>query len=389
MKRILYLAWRYVTYHRTKSLILMLAVLLTCVFPLTAQILVTQYGEKLTARARTTPLVLGAKGNRFDLVLKSLYFSEAALDPFRWATVDALYNEDLCLPVPLHLDYTAREFPLVGTTYDYFEFRRMRTSAGNFPTKLGQCVLGANVARQLDLGVGDTIFSDQRSIYDITRTYPLKMHIVGVLAPTQSRDDDAVFVDIHSAWVIDGHYHGHEDVTQTEDPNLVLERDDENVTAAPGIFEYQEITPENASSFHVHGDPDDLPVHAIVVIPRDTKAATILKARYNAGDRLQMLVAAEVVDELLGLVFQVKRFFDANFALILISTGMFIALVVLLSRRIRQREMETMFKIGCSRATTIGLQVAELGIILGFGLLGAALASTMLVAAAPYFLRWI
>ena len=41
-----------------------------------------------------------------------------------------------------------------------------------------------------------------------------------------------------------------------------------------------------------------------------------------------------------------------------------VALVILLSLRIRQREMETMFKLGCSRMTMFWLQVCELGLIL-------------------------
>jgi len=92
-----------------------------------------------------------------------------------------------------------------------------------------------------------------------------------------------------------------------------------------------------------------------------------------------MLVPARVIEELMGIVFQVKRFFDANFALICLVTLLFMVLVVMLSLRIRKREMETMFRIGCSRTTVFRLQIAELCIVLFISLmLAGALSGTLL-----------
>ena len=82
----------------------------------------------------------------------------------------------------------------------------------------------------------------------------------------------------------------------------------------------------------------------------------------------QMLESVEVVDEMLGLVFKVKRFFDANFALVAASTGLFLTLTILLSLRLRRREMQTMFQIGCSRGTVFWLQACELLIVLAVSL---------------------
>ena len=383
MSRILYLAWRYVTYHKLKTAILTICLTLTAVLPLSAHLLIAQYGDSLTARARATPLVVGAKGNRFDLVLKALYFGSAQVDTIRMAEVDAVRDSGLAAAVPLHLRFTARGYPIVGTTLDYFEFRGLRIARGTGLHRLGQAVLGAKVATALHIGPGDHLFSDQSSLYDISKTYPLKMAVVGVLAESDSPDDDAVFVDIKTAWVIEGIIHGHQDVVKTADASVVLQRTDENVVAGPAIVEYNEVTPENIGYFHMPAAPGDLPLSAIIVLPHDRKSATLLKARYGLSETQRMLVPEEVVAELLGLVFQVKRFFDANFALITVSTALFLVLVVLLSRRIRKREMETMFKIGCSRLTVFWLQAAELLIVVALGLGAAAALSAVIMLAAP------
>jgi putative ABC transport system permease protein len=124
-------------------------------------------------------------------------------------------------------------------------------------------------------------------------------------------------------------------------------------------------------------------------VPHDQKSATLIKGRYSLAEDTRMLVPADVVEELLGLVFKVKRFFDANFTLITVSTILFILLVVLLSQRIRKREMETMFKIGCSRLTVFWLQAAELVIVIAMGLALASVLSIAAVLAAPHLVRWL
>lgn len=388
MMRVLYLAWCYVRYYRIKSAILITGLTLTVVLPLSTDLVIEYYDQMLRARAATTPLIIGAKGNRFDLALKALYFSSAHLEPVYTGEVDELWDSGLAEPIPLHLEYTARGLPIVGTSLEYFDFRGLRPAQGTLPLVLGQCVLGAHAATELGLGVGDSVFSEQKSLYDIARTYPLKMHIVGVLAHTGTPDDNAVFVDVQTAWIIEGIAHGHQDAQKASD-NVVLQRTPTEVVTNAAIVEYNEVTPENLSSFHTHGDPDKLPLSAIIVLPKDAKSATILKARYATPGRLsQMLAPAEVIDELMRRVFEVQRLFNAAFALVAVATGLFLLLIILLSQRLRQREMETMIKIGCSRGTTVWLQAAELLLVVAVSAVLTIVLAFAIRAYAPQLLRY-
>jgi putative ABC transport system permease protein len=383
MNRVLLLAWKYVAYHKVKTAILTICLTLTIVSPLAAHLLIAHFGAAWMARARATPLVVGAKGNRFDLVLKALYFGSARVDAIAMSEVEAIRESGLGMPIPLHLRYTARQYPIVGTSLEYFGFRGLSVARGTLPQRLGQAVLGANVAADLQSGPGDSLFSDQRSLYDITKTYPLKMHIVGVLEEMGTPDDRALFIDVKTAWIIDGITHGHHDVVTVPDEAGILQRTAESVVTDDSIVEYNEVTPENVHLFHTHAEPDALPLSAIIVVPRDVKSATLLKARYNLSKVNRMLVPEAIVEELLGLVFKVKRFFDANFALVTVSTGLFIILIVLLSRRIRRAEMETMSKIGCSRLMAFWLQATELAIVLAMSVVLAGVLSGAAVWAVP------
>ena len=85
-------------------------------------------------------------------------------------------------------------------------------------------MVGADAARVLDVGVGDNVISSPENVFDLAGVYPLKMPVVGVLARSHSPDDDAVFVDVKTAWVIEGLGHGHQDLAKTADDGVVLRR---------------------------------------------------------------------------------------------------------------------------------------------------------------------
>ncbi len=383
MRGILLLTWRYVAFNKVKSAIMIVCLTITLFLPLAAHVMIHHYEHDLMARARTTPLIVGAKGNRYDLVLKSLYFTAETPEAVTMAEVDAVNRDGRARAIPLHICFTARGKPIVGTWLDYFDFRDLAVADGTLPVLLGDAVLGHAVAAELELGPGDAILTDQTSLYDISAVYPLKMHVVGVLAPSGSPDDHAVFVDIKTAWVIEGIGHGHTDLTETDDASIILRKEEQEVVGSAAVVEHTEITDDNIASFHFHGDMADFPVTSIIVVPDSEKFATILKGRYSVSPMEQSLEPVRVIEELMGIVFRVKRFFDANFALICLTTFLFIVLVVMLSLRIRRREMETMFRIGCSRSTMVKLQLAELGIVLLVSLAMAAVLSGLLLRYAP------
>jgi putative ABC transport system permease protein len=388
MTQALLLAWRYVAFHKVKTAILVACITLTAYLPVVVHGLLARLEDELTARAAATPLVVGAKGSRFDLVLHALYFQTAPPDTIPYSEVNTIRTGGLATPIPLYVRYTARGAPIVGSSLNYFSFRDLEIAAGNQITRLGDCVLGANVARRLGLGPGDHLLSDSQNVFDIAGTYPLKMRITGVLQPAHGPDDDAVFVDVKTAWVIEGLGHGHEDLTTSTDDSVVLRRDEDKVVANAALVQYTEITDANLGGFHFHGDISSFPISAVIALPPDDKSSTILIGRYDSQTAAAQVVSpAEVVADLMGMLFQVKRFFDVNVILVAVATVLFLVLVILLSLRLRRREMQTMFKLGCSRLTIFRLQAAELGIILAASLLIVSLLAAVTLQFTPQIVR--
>ena len=185
-----------------------------------------------------------------------------------------------------------------------------------------------------------------------------------MLKKSHTTDDLAVFVDLKTAWIIQGLGHGHQDVTKLKDPTLVLKRTESNVAATAKLFHYTEISEKNMASFHFHGNLSTYPISAVIADPYDAKSGTILRGRYLSKEETLQIVKPEVViDGLLQNIFRIKNVLDAVIAVVALATVLAVILVFALSLRLRQREIQTIFKIGCSRMTIAKLIAAEILII--------------------------
>jgi len=275
----LFVAGRYLTYHKVRSVILIGTLSIIVFVPLFLEILVRESREQLTARADNTPLLLGAPGSSLDLVMSNLYFTKERPEQLRISDVQAIDNGDLAMGIPLNTRYRASGFPIVGTTLEYFEFRGLQIAEGRPLAILGDAVIGRAVAARLGVTAGGNLISSPEDLFNIAGQYPLSLNVAGVLARTGSPDDRAIFVDVRTAWVIEGLGHGHEDLAAPSDPTVVLRRDDGGIVANAKLTTYTTITSDNLNSFHFHGDPDDFAITGAIVVPLDQRAGAIIRRR--------------------------------------------------------------------------------------------------------------
>jgi putative ABC transport system permease protein len=370
MRDILYMAGRYLAYNRIKTTILILSITLIVFLPAGLKILVRQSAESLTSRAEATPLIIGAKGSPLELVLNSLYFEAAIPAKMTFSESQRITKSKLANAIPLYTRFKARKFPIVGTTIDYFTFRALEVYKGRKMAVLGECVLGSDVATRLKLEPGQYIISSPESVFDIAGVYPLKLKVVGILAPTGTPDDRIVLVDLKTAWIIEGLAHGHQELANAE----ILERKGNVTIANASVMQFNEITPENIDSFHFHGDTSGFPITAVVAVPNDKKSGTLLQGKYLGDDeRVQIVKPAAVMDELLGTVLTVQNYVVAAVVVIGFSTLMTAVLVFMLSHRLRKREIEAMHRIGGSKARVLGLLSTEITVVLLIGFICAGL----------------
>ena len=378
----LYIAWRYVRFNKIKTATLMACITLIAFLPLALQLLLDESERQLMSRAVSTPLLVGAKGSALDLVMNTLYFDDEVPESITMTDADRVEESGLAFPIPVYARFRARDYPIVGTTLDYFDFRGLEIAAGRPLAIVGDAVLGAAVADRLSLKPGDALISSPENLFDLAGVYPLKMNVVGVLRKSHTSDDLAVFVDLKTVWIIEGLGHGHQDLVKSQDTSVILERTEKNVTANAKLQLYTEISKLNLDSFHFHGDDSKYRVTAVIALPNDTKSGTILRGRYiSDGVTNQILKPADVIDGLLQSIFRIKNVIDAVIFFVGLATALSIILVFALSLRLRQREIQTIFKLGCSRMTIARLMGAEIFIII----VSSAVLCVLMIAVVNHF----
>ena len=145
MKHVWFLAWQSLRFNRLQSAILIIGLAVPLYLPLTVNGLVARYQAGLLRRAASTPLVAGGlAAGSISCCTRST--SAACPPPAAHGDVEAMRATGYAAPIPLYVRYTAHHAPIVGTTLDYFTFRRLRLARGEQLLELGDCVLGAEAA---------------------------------------------------------------------------------------------------------------------------------------------------------------------------------------------------------------------------------------------------
>lgn len=364
MKDSFYLAWRYLRHHRAKTTLLVLSLAIFIGLPLVMRAMSTVIQKSLMARAQSTPLLLGKKGSSLDLVVEALYFESKGIEPLSAVDVEELDRTGLARAIPLRTGLTVRKFPVLGTSLDYFSFRDLRLASGRYLARLGECVVGADVATELGLRPGDSILTSPSTLFDLAGVYPLELRVVGTLAPAHRPDDRAVFVDLKTAWVAEGLGHGHEDLA-TAEGDVLLASADGVATANAKLIQYNRITDANLESFHFHGDPDAYPVSAIIAVPSDEKSAVLLRGRFVDDATRQLLRPAQVVESLNDQIFRFERVLRIIVSTVGLATALMFVLVMVLSWKLRATELRTMTRLGCGRWKAAQIMGAEVLLMLG------------------------
>jgi len=329
MKGAFFLGWRYLRFHRFKSLVLLASVTLMMFLPTATQ---------------ATPLLLGERGGELELVLNALYFHAEQPPVLPYSALGDIEASGLASGIPLYTRFRSRGAPIVGTSLDYFVFRNLQLAGGRMMGLLGEAVVGANVASEQAVGPGDHLVSSPETVFDLAGVYPLKMQVVGVLARSGSPDDDAVFVDVRTAWVIQGLGHGHDDLARGDSSASVLSRNEGTITANASLKQFNEITAENIRDFHFHGDTSGFPLSAV--------------------SGYQVLVPGNVLDDLLETVFTIQNYVILGLMMLSLATIAVVTLVFLLSQQLRRGEFMTLKRMGASRSFVATLIASEIGFVL-------------------------
>jgi putative ABC transport system permease protein len=188
-------------------------------------------------------LLVSADSNALTAVLNSIFYANPPQRPLTWEKYQQLAGEfPYEYAIPTQLGDSYKDLPVLATTPEFFsKFKPdpdqpWRLADGRFFEKEFEVVVGSNAAKTRGLNVGDDLYlthgMKQASFFDDKKDGAMKPHehrefiykVVGILRPTGSAHDRALFTDLTSTWIIHAHdrrKHGDSNVKTTTASHLL------------------------------------------------------------------------------------------------------------------------------------------------------------------------
>lgn len=343
-----------------------------------------QLQEKFDKNLAGIDLVIGAKGSPLQLILNSMYHIDAPTGNIPLADVRAFLNPQhplFTVAIPLSLGDNYENFRVVGTTTDFVDsLYQGQVAEGKLFEQDFQVTIGATVAKQLKLKLGDTFYSGHGMI---THEDAPAFEVVGILAPNGSVLDQLIVTTTQSIWKVHAE---HSDEEEAEEDEANHEGHDH--ADAVELSSEHEHDHEHEEEHHSHEiERYATPAEAKLALMQDTSEfITSLLIRYKNNKDLRVLNLPRNINENTDLlaanpIYEVNRLGNMlgigvdllrALAFIIVGvSGLSIFISLFSSLKDRKYELALMRVMGASRGKLFlliileGLVLAALGYLVG------------------------
>ncbi len=221
-----HIAWSYLWNRKLTTCLTIISVALAVGLISSVLSLRQQLEQRFAEEGQAFDLVVGPKGSPLQLVLGSVYFMDSAIGRTPLHVYEDLKKDSdfVKAAFPIGLGDTYNGYRIVGTTPELLdhewvgfsgEVRKPFTLADGRKFESPQeAVVGSVAARKLGLQIGDEFESVHGSfaISEDLREFDHAEHpykVVGILEPSGSPFDRAIYCSIESIW--EAHGHGHDE----------------------------------------------------------------------------------------------------------------------------------------------------------------------------------
>lgn len=195
------ISWKYLTFRplSTGLNIFLLALGLAIITVLL--LIQDQFEKKMNQDAAGIDLVVGAKGSPLQLILSSVYHIDFPTGNIKMEEAKRLSSNRLVKKViPLALGDNVQGFRIVGTNHDYLALYEVEFEQGKAWEEPFQVVAGAEIAKKLNLKLGDEFMGSHGISVGSHDHDQHKFVVSGILAPKGNVVDRLVLTSIESVW---------------------------------------------------------------------------------------------------------------------------------------------------------------------------------------------
>lgn len=359
-------------------------------------------------------LVVGKKGSDIQLVMNTVFHLSKSMEPLPWRyykeflTTDGKpgkYARYVETAIPYCLGDNFQDYRVVATVPELFE--KLRYAGGksyefkygrNFQTpNYFEAVAGALAARRLGLKVGDK-FRPTHSVAGGPDHGHDEFEVVGILAPTGTPNDRALFINMEGFYLTSDHAKPLAEV-------LALEKEERELAGQPPEPAAEENANAAAPAANEHANEDEhghdhderkpLPeiqreVTAILVLAKGDTEAMILDRMVNEGLVAQSASPIRVIATFFKeIVAQVHLLMLVLTSLIIVVAGIGVMVSIYNSMSERRHEIAIMRSLGARRGTILSVVLLEsILLALGGGVLGFLAGHALIGALSPLIVNY-
>jgi putative ABC transport system permease protein len=304
----------------------------------------TQFIEHFEKNAGAINLVVGAKGSPLQLILSSIYHVDYPTGNIKLSAAEKLTHNSLVKKaIPIALGDNYQGFRIVGTNHDYFSIYNARLKAGQPWINNFEVNIGAKVARETGLKIGDHfagVHGFMAENNDIHNEYQYK--VTGIFAESGTVLDQLILTNIGSVWQIHAHHHHHHHAA--DEDKEVEEEHEENVEATDTA---KEIT-------------------ALLVFYRNPMGAISLPRNINKNTNMQAASPAIEMNRLYSLLGMGIKSISLIAYIIIFISGLSIFISLFSSMKERKYELALMRVEGGQKHILFSIVILE-GLIIASG----------------------
>lgn len=308
-------------------------------------------------------LVVGAKGSPLQLILSSMYHIDAPTGNVSLKEIRPFLNPKHPLiqkVVPLSMGDTHKGYRIVGTDTAMVSLYDAKIATGKIWEKHFEATIGADVARELGLKIGDEFQSSHGLVNDddLIHTDAHAFRVVGIFEPSGTVVDQLILTTTQSFWLV------HEDHDHEGE-----EQDDSNHEDHAGHDHHaHDEVPKPLSE-----EPDDKEITSLLIQFKGRNFQALnMQRNINENTDLQAATPAIEITRLFNLMDTGQQALKVLAIVIIIVSGLSIFISLFSSLKDRKYELALMRTMGATPSKLFflivleGLILAVLGTGIGF-----------------------
>ncbi|WP_367915722.1 ABC transporter permease [Leadbetterella sp. DM7] len=192
-----------------------------------------QLQDKFAKNISGVDMVVGAKGSPLQLILSGVYQIDSPTGNIALSELDMLRTNPLVKEViPLSMGDNYQGYRIVGSNEKYLQHFKAELTQGRVFERPMEVVVGATVARNLELKLNDTFASSHGYDKEGHTHEDQRYTVVGILDYTNSVLDNLLVSNLESVWQV---HAGHEEHGDHEEPDGHDEHGEEDAGHEPEV----------------------------------------------------------------------------------------------------------------------------------------------------------